>query len=116
MRKTEILRIKKEDILFQDRKLIVHSAKNSKDRLIDIDLKLTIILFLYCIKNNISERDLLFKVKSNSVSVMFYVTMKKSKLRKITFHDLRHIHASYILSKSKRANTIKALQKRLRAC
>lgn len=114
MRKIEILRLKKYDIDFKQRKIVIQSAKNHKIRIINIDLKLTIILFFYCIK--LDDDELLFKIKSSYVSVMFHEIMRKSKLRKITFHDIRHIYASYLLSKLRNhANAIIIVQQQLRS-
>lgn len=112
MRKVEILRLHKRDIKFRNRKIVVQSAKNHKIRIIDIDFKLAIILFFYC--RNLKDDDLLFTIKSNSVSVLFYSIMQKSNLRKITFHDLRHIHTSFLLSKLRNhANAILVVADRL---
>lgn len=114
MRKIEILRLKKQDINFKERKMIVQSAKTNKIRIIDIDLKLTIILYFYCKK--LKNDELLFKLNSNSVSVLFYYRIKNSNIQKVTFHDLRHLHASYLLSKLRNhANAIIVVQLRLRS-
>jgi len=113
MRKIEILHLKKHDINFKQRKIVVQSAKSNKLRTINIDLKLTIILFFYC--KSLKDDELLFKLKSNYVSVTFYQKLKQSNLRKITFHDIRHIYASYLLSNLKnRANAIIIVQQQLR--
>lgn len=114
MRKVEILRLRKYDINFKQRKIVVQSAKSHRLRIINIDFKLTIILFLYC--KNLKDDELLFKLKSNYVSVTFYQILKQSNLRKITFHDIRHIYASYLLSKLKNyANAIIIVQQQLRS-
>lgn len=113
MRKIEILRLKKQDIKFKERRIVVQSAKNHKIRIVDIDFKLAIILYFYC--KNLKDDELLFKFKSSYISIVFYQAIKKSNLRKITFHDLRHLHASYLLSKLKNnANAIIIVQLRLR--
>lgn len=113
MRKIEILRLRKHDINFKQRKIVVQSAKSNKLRTINIDLKLTIILFFYCKKLN--DNELLFNLKSNYVSVTFHQILKQSNLKKITFHDIRHIYASYLLSKLKNhANAIIIVQQQLR--
>lgn len=113
MRKVEILNLKKRNIKFKEKKIVIQSAKTHKTRIIDIDLKLAIILFFYC--SNLKDDDLLFNLKSNYVSVLFYQKVKKSNLQKITFHDLRHLYASYLLSKLKNsANSIQTVQLQLR--
>ncbi len=113
MRRIEILRLKKQDIKFKERKIVVHSAKNHKLRIIDIDLKLSIILYFYC--RNLKDDEVLFKIKSSYVSIYFHIIMKKSNLRKITFHDTRHVYASFLLSKLKNhANAIIVVQLQLR--
>ena len=114
MRKIEILHIQKQDIKFRERKLVVKSAKNHKIRIIDIDLKLTIILFFYC--KNLKYDDYLFHLKSSYVSVSFYNRMRNSNLKKILFHVLRHIYASYLLSNIRNpANAILVVQNQLRS-
>ena len=114
MRKTELLKIQKQDIDFFKRTIIVQSAKSHKLRVVHIDLKLTVILFVYCFK--LHDEDFLFVLDSRYVSATFYNIIKKSKLQKICFHDLRHIYASYILSKSKnKANTILSVSHQLRS-
>lgn len=112
MRKAEILRLRKHDINFKERKIYVQSVKNNKNRIIDIDFKLVIILYFYCRKLN--STDLLFNLKSSYVSIYFHKIMQKSDLQKITFHDMRHIHASFLLSKLRNnANAILIVSKRL---
>lgn len=114
MRKIEILRLRKCDIKFKERKIIIQSAKNHRTRIVDIDFKLAIILYFYC--KNLKDDELLFKLKSNYVSIIFHQIIKKSKLRKITFHDLRHIYASFLLSKLRNhANAILVVQQQLRS-
>lgn len=114
MRKTELLRVQKQDINFFKRTIIVQSAKNHKLRVVHIDLKLAIKLFFYCRK--LDDTELLFKLDCNYVSATFCNIMRKSKLQRISFHDLRHIYASYLLSKSKnKANVILSVSRQLRS-
>lgn len=93
MRKVELLRLRKYDINF----ITVQTAKNHKTRIIHIDLKITIILFFYC--RNLKDDELLFKFSSVTVSCDFHRIMKQSNIKKITLHDIRHIYASFLLSK-----------------
>jgi len=114
MRKIEILRLKKKDIKFREKKIVVQSAKNHKTRIIDIDLKLTIILYFYCRK--LKNDSFLFDFKSNYVSAKFHKIIESSNLSKVTFHDLRHIYASYLLSNLRNhANAIIIVQRQLRS-
>lgn len=113
MRKVELLRVRKFDIDFRHRKLTVQSAKNHQIRVIDIDLKITIMLYFYCRK--LKDSDLLFNFKSSCVSVEFYSIMKKSNLKIITLHDIRHIYASFVLARLRNsANSIVFVSKQLR--
>lgn len=113
MRKVELLRLRKFDINFRRRKITIQSAKNHLVREIDIDLKITILLFFYCRK--LKDSDLLFNFSTTYVSIEFYQVMRKSNLKRITLHDIRHIYASYLLSQLKNsANSIIFVQKQLR--
>lgn len=113
MRKVEALRLQKQDINFKERTILVRSAKNHKERLIIIDLKLTIILYFYCL--HLTDDDLLFNISYVEVSNEFNRIMKNAKIKKITIHDIRHIYASFLLSKLKNsANSILVVQQQLR--
>ena len=113
MRRVEILNLRKKDINFKEKKIVIVSAKSHKTRIIYIDLKLTSVLFLYC--RNLTDNDLLFRIDKNYVSIIFHKTIKKSNLKTITFHDIRHIYASFLLSKlSNKANAILVVQHQLR--
>lgn len=115
MRKVELLQLKKEDIDFKNRTILVQSAKSNKIRYIYIDLKLTIILYLYCRK--LKHDELLFKFHSAYVSIYFHKTIVNSKLKQITFHDIRHIYASFLLANLKNnANALFIVQRQLRSC
>lgn len=127
MRRSEILALQKKDIDFKKKKIIVNKSlcgfnkkdlyiketKSSKIRIIDVDLKLTIILFSYTFK--MKNEDYLFKIQPTMLSNTFCSILAKSKLQHIRFHDLRHIHASLLLTNSKnKAITLKLVQERLR--
>lgn len=105
MRKVELLRIKKYDINFRNRTIVVRTAKNHKTRIIHIDLKITIVLFFYC--RNLQDDELLFKLSSVTVSCDFHRIIERSNIKKITLRDIRHIYASYLLSRLRNsANSI----------
>ena len=113
MRKVELLNLRKYDIRFRERKIAVHTAKSHKTRIINIDLKITILLYFYCRK--LKDNELLFKLSSTYVSCEFHKLMKHSNLKKITLHDIRHIYASFLLSKLQNsANSILFVSKQLR--
>lgn len=93
---------------------IIKSTKNSKVRTINLDFKTSIYIYFY-LKNK-KESDFLFYTCLNYITNLFNSTIKKTNLRHIRFHDLRHLHASYLLANSKnKANTLKIVQERLRS-
>lgn len=115
MRKIELLRVKKYDIDFKNRKITIQSAKNHKTRIINIDIKIAVMLYFHCRKLN--DDDYIFNFSSSYVSYEFHRRMKKANFRKITLHDIRHIYASLLLSKLKNsANSIIFVQHQLRTC
>ena len=90
------------------------TTKNNKTRYVSLDFKCSIFTYLYL--KNIKEEKL-FNFNPYQLTSDFHKVIVKANLKKqqrIRFHDLRHIHASYILAHNKnKANTLKALQHRL---
>ena len=115
MRKIELLNVRKYDIDFRNRKIAVQSAKTHKTRIINIDIKITIMLYLHCRKLN--DNDHIFNFSSSYVSYEFHRKMKKANFRRITLCDIRHIYASVLLSKlNNSANSLLFVQRQLRTC
>ncbi len=97
---------------FEEHKSVVKLPKTNKARIISLDFKCSI--FLYKLLKRI-ETDDLFNYTTNTVTNLFN-NIKKSnnKLKNIRLQDLRHIHACYLLSRTKNnANCIKIVQERL---
>ena len=96
------------------KQLLYNGAKNHKTRIVHLDLKITILLYLHCRKLN--EGDLLFNFSSVYVSYEFLRIMRKSDIKKITLHDIRHIYASFLLSKlNNSANSLLFVSRQLRS-
>lgn len=123
MRKCELLTLKKENFTFKNilriaipTKVSLISPKTGKYRSIDLDLKTSLYLTFYL--KNLKKEDLLFNFSafyiSNNFSKYFKSNKNKNKIKAIRFADIRHIHASYLLSHSKnQANCFKMVQQRL---
>lgn len=125
LRKCELLTLKKEDFIFKRMfgfyfpiKLVINSPKTHKVRSIDLDFKISFLFMLYL--KNLEKDELLFKFNdfyiSNNFGKIFKSSKNKRKIKQIRFADIRHIHASYLLSNCKnKANCMKMVQERLRA-
>lgn len=134
MRKGELLALTKKDfrykkILFlnlpvsivvknnrvydlEEKETINKLPKNNRARIVTLDLKCS--WFLYKLFKKTKNNNL-FNLNTNVVTTKFCAARKLNpKLKNIRLHDLRHIHACYLLSKLKNnANCIKIVQERL---
>lgn len=125
MRKGEMLALTVKDIDFKNniinidktyhrikKKDIITLPKNrSSIRKIKIDNNLSKILKNYILllyKPHENQR--IFKISSETIKKYLYKTIKKTNLKRITLHDFRHSHASFLIHKN---INILAVSKRL---
>lgn len=126
MRRGEILALQKKDIDFVNFKIYISKnkvqtskgiflkcAKNGRSRSIDIDYALALYL-LELTQNMELEQELFAGIQPNYVTTFFGKTIRKSNITVIRFYDLRHIHASILLtSNACKANIILIISQRL---
>ena len=85
MRRSEILRLKCDDISFTDRSCLVADTKNGQDRVVPLTKTALAIA-----DRNIGKHAKLFELKPDSVSQAFRRACKRVEVTDLRFHDLRH--------------------------
>lgn len=86
MRRSEIIKLRWENINWDKNIIEVNDTKNGEDRNIPIFESLRILLQVLCSNKN----GQIFPITEHAVSVAFRRAVKRSKLDKISFHTLRH--------------------------
>jgi len=103
MRNSELCKLKKGDIKFEEKRIIIHQGKGNKDRWIPLEENLSNLLSFYC--SDMAKEDKIFPLSTASIR---NIAIKYRGDTEMTPHTMRHSFAVHCL---KQGMNIRVLQK-----
>jgi len=110
MRKAEILNLRWKNADLEHRMIILKETKNNEVRILPINETLYGVLKALPSRNN---NEWIFPGKHGkpigSVKIAFKTALRKSEIKNLRFHDLRHTFASYLVMAGVNLRTVQQL-------
>ena len=107
MRRGEIVNLRRTEIDFKERRIILEKTKNNERRVIPMND--TLIEVLQSLPVHLHSETVFPDINGNMVTVTFERACKRAGIEDFHFHDLRHSFASYLTMDGENLRTVQTL-------